>query len=94
MTNVRLIPPAGKASTATVNGRTYTCAAGATIDVVDFDAFALMSAAGWLQIAPVGTTAQRPAKPGVQQLYHDTTLGYLIIWEGAAWRNPATGSAV
>jgi hypothetical protein len=89
------MPPGnGKSNTAVVNGRTYTCALGATLDVVDFDAFALMSAAGWVQVAPVGTTAQRPSKPGIQTWYHDTTLGRLIIYEGAVWRDPATGSAV
>ena len=95
MANIRLMPAGnGKITTAIVNGRSYTCALGSTIDVVDFDAFALESAAGWVQVAPVGTTAQRPAKPGVQTWYHDTTLGKLIIWEGAAWRDPANGSAV
>jgi hypothetical protein len=91
---VRLMPPgSGKITTMTVNGRVYSCAVGATVDVIDFDA-AVLTANGWIQVAPVGTTAQRPAKPGVGNFFHDTTLGKLIIFEGAAWRDPATGSAV
>jgi hypothetical protein len=94
MTNIRMMPAGnGKTNTAVVNGRTYTCALGATLDVVDFDAYALGDA-GWVQVATVGTTAQRPSKPGIQTWYHDTSLARLIIFEGATWRDPATGSAV
>jgi hypothetical protein len=94
MANIRLMPAGnGKITTATVNGRTYTCALGATIDVPDFDAFVL-GANGWIQVAPVGTTAQRTAKPGLGAIFHDTSVGKLIIFEGATWRDPATGSAV
>lgn len=32
-----------------------------------------------------GTTAQRPATPYTGQRYFDTTLGYEITWNGAAW---------
>jgi hypothetical protein len=95
MPTIRLMPEGhGKITTAVVNGRSYSCALGATIDVVDFDAYQLMSSAGWIQVAPVGTTAQRPAKPGVGNFFHDTTVGKIIIFEGAAWRDPATGTAV
>ena len=94
-TTIRLMPAGnGKTTTATVNGRKYTCALGSTIDVVDFDAYALMSAAGWIQVAPVGSTAQRTPQPGIGAIFHDTTVGKLIIFEGAAWRDPATGGAV
>ena len=95
MTTIIRVMPAGsgKFTTTTVNGRTYSCALGATIDVPDFDA-AVLTANGWIQVAPVGTTSQRPVKPGIGNFFHDTTVGYLVIWEGAAWRNPATGSAV
>jgi hypothetical protein len=92
--NIRLMPAgSGKVTSMTVNGRTYSCALGSTIDVPDFDSFVL-GANGWIQVAPVGTTAQRPPKPGLGAIFHDTTLGYTIIFEGAAWRNPATGAAV
>jgi len=43
-------PPAdGRSNSITVNGRTYTCAIGSTIDVPDFDA-EVMGANGWLII--------------------------------------------
>jgi hypothetical protein len=44
----------------------------------------------------VYTTATRPTF-GVNQdgtTILDSTLGYIIVWDGAAWRNPATGAAV
>jgi hypothetical protein len=35
-----------------------------------------------------------PPNPFFSQLYHDNTLGYVVIWEGVAWRQPSTGCAV
>lgn len=37
-----------------------------------------------------GTTAQRPATPFTGQRYFDTTLGYEVVWSGAAWVASAT----
>ncbi len=101
MPNIRLLPPNGAASTIQVNSRNYSCAANATIDVPDFDAF-IMMAAGWVNVAgasasavaAVGATSARPANPKPNQTFHDTTLNMTIIYEGKAWRNPATGAAV
>ena len=94
MPNLRLMPANGKAATYSANGRTYTCAAGATIDVIDFDAYP-MTANGWVVMAQlVGPTSARPAKPSPGQAFHDTTLGITIVHEGTAWRNPATGGVV
>jgi len=76
-----------------VNGRTYVCSPGSTITVPDFD-YGILGANGWVTVAQVGTTAQRPTRPNTPQLFHDTTLGFVIVWEGAAWRNPNTGAAV
>ncbi|HYA07496.1 MAG TPA: hypothetical protein VEF90_16545 [Xanthobacteraceae bacterium] len=92
MANILLMPPKSSKTTV-VNGRSYSCATGSTITVPDFDAQVLI-ANGWVPVATTGTTAQRPANPYVGQLYHDTTLGYVICYEGAAWRNPASGSSV
>lgn len=36
-----------------------------------------------------GTTAQRPAEPGIGDSYFDTTLTRPIWWTGAAWINAA-----
>lgn len=91
----RVMPPAdGLHPTINVNGRTWTCAVGSTIDVPDHDA-AIMTSNGWTPVASgVGATAARPANPTKGQQFHDTTLGYVIVWDGKVWRNPATGAAV
>ncbi|WP_315792251.1 MULTISPECIES: hypothetical protein [unclassified Bradyrhizobium] len=98
-----MAPPPNSASgpnPITVNGRTYSCAVGSTIDVPDFDHF-VMSANGWTNLAgnaavlaTVGTTASRPANPSKGQTFHDATLNLTIAFDGKTWRNPATGAAV
>jgi hypothetical protein len=95
MANVRMMPPGKVSSTTTkIHGRTYTCAAGSTLDVIDADA-RVLAANGWaITASAVGATATRPANPRFGQTFHDTTLGVTVIWEGAAWRDPATGNAV
>jgi hypothetical protein len=93
-TNLRFIGPRGAAASLVINGRAYSVAASSTIDVPNMDA-QVCAANGWVKIADgSGTTAQRPAAPHVGQTYVDTTLGYVVCWEGAAWRNPATAAAV
>lgn len=101
--NVRMLPPvAVTMQTIVVNGRTYSAAPGATVDVPDFDAFVLAQN-GWARVALSGTTAQRPttnmsggnseiAVRGVQ--YVDTTLNIVAVYDGAVWRNPLTGASV
>ena len=95
----RLLPPgSGLQPTITVNGRTYTCAPGSTIDVPDADA-TVMLANNWVTGTPdrfggVGASTARPSNPYPQQLFLDSTLGYVIVWDGVAWRNPATGAAI
>jgi len=100
----RVLPPNSVAlQTLTVNGRTYTGAPGAVLDVPDQDA-AVLTANTWIRVAKSGPTTGRPTvnvdggsvplsqSPGYQFL--DTTLGYLIVFDGLAWRNPATGAVV
>lgn len=55
MSTWTVTPPANVTSI-TVNGRTYTCAAGASIAVVSFDA-AVMCANGWERVAVGGLAA-------------------------------------
>ena len=96
MTTHRLIPPGGPGTNPiTVNGRTYSCAAGSTIDVPDFDAQVLM-ANGWSTAAAggAGLTANRPANPTKGMQFHDTTLNSTVVYDGRTWRNPKTGAAV
>ena len=93
---LRVLPPNGAAASITVFGRSYTCAAGAYLDVPDQDAY-ILEANGWIIAAHmgVGTTAQRPTA-GLQtgKRYFDTTLGYTIIWTGTSWVNPSNGNVV
>jgi hypothetical protein len=106
MPNYRMLPPAivnGGAVTSqqsmTVNGRTYTGAPGAVLDVPDMDG-AVLAANGWIRVAASGTTAQRPTSTSApfraapDARYFDTSLGKLIVYDGVTWRDPATGSAV
>ena len=76
----------------TVNGRAYTCAVGSSITVPEFDALEL-EANGWVG-EQGGATATRPANPAKGQQFLDTTLGYIIKFDGKVWRNLATGAAV
>lgn len=91
----RLMPPSTGGTSITVNGRAYSCAVGSTIDVPDQDA-AVMTANGWLAAAPggAGATGARPVNPLKGTQFHDATLGYNIIWDGKAWRNPTSGASV
>lgn len=96
MATVRLMSANNLAKSQTVNSRTYTVAAGAEIDVPDFDAWVLL-ADGWVNAAPgatSGATALRPVNPAKNTTFHDTTLGYTIVYDGKSWRNPATGAIV
>ena len=94
MTLHRMLPPPGGATTR-VNGRSFTCAAGATIDVADFDAD-LLEVNGWTKAAAggAGASAARPANPPRKTVFHDTTLGRNIVWDGKSWRDPDSGAAV
>lgn len=91
----RLMPPSSGSTSITVYGRTYTCTVGSTIDVPDQDA-QVMTANGWISatVGGVGATTARPANPTKGQIFHDSTLGYNIIWDGKTWRNPTSGAAV
>ncbi len=90
MPNIRVFPPATGTTSHTVNGSTYSCAVGSFLDVPDFDANVLL-ANGWTAAAAggVGSTTTRPANPPKQTQFHDTTLGYIITWDGKNWRNPS-----
>jgi hypothetical protein len=96
--NHRMMPPSGGPATVVTkaNGRTYTCAQGATVDAPDFDS-AVLQANGWSVSADsgVGATAARPSGVGLKvgAEFHDTTLGYNIKWDGKVWRNPTSGAS-
>ncbi len=86
----------------TINRRLYSGAGGTVIDIPFQDRNAL-GASGWIIIAQSGITANRPTGTGVAggfntrdvgTQYLDTTLGYVIYFDGLVWRNPSTGAAV
>jgi hypothetical protein len=70
----------------------------------------LVMAGGWVRVGRLsGPTSARPAgsaqgnpaalnepafRAGPGFLYFDSTLGKIIIWDGATWRDPNTGDAV
>lgn len=92
-----MMPPAdGNHPTINVNGRSYTCALGSVIsNVPDYDA-EIMEVNGWTKAAGagVGATTARPPVPLKNQNFYDSTLGYIVKYDGKTWRNPITGAAV
>ena len=75
-----------------------TLAAGATSDIPQTSA-AMSSQA--VSLCMSGTTAQRPKAGDADVInmqaptwYIDTTLGKVIVWTGASWRDPLTGGVV
>jgi hypothetical protein len=38
--------------------------------------------------------ARRPAAPAKGDEYHDTTVGFVIKFDGKVWRNPHSGASV
>jgi hypothetical protein len=99
----RVMPPIDTArQTVQVNGRSYSATPGQVLDVPDFDG-RLLTANGWSFLFPSGATSARPspragvtapylAAPGFE--FFDTTINKLIVFDGATWRDPASGSAV
>lgn len=99
MSTIRMLPPP-VAGTIAANGRAYTGSVGTPRDVPTQDAD-ILGANGWVWVAWSGPTSARPSPTrttGVDSdsasRFFDTTLSKLIVWDGATWRDPATGSAV
>lgn len=93
---IRVTPPNAAATSITVNGRLYSCAAASFIDVPDHDAY-IMETNGWTIVAHagVGTTAGRPTTGLVSgKTFFDSTLDYIIKWTGNSWVNPSNGNVV
>lgn len=93
---VRLLPH-GSGNASHLSGK-YKPVPGSFIDVLaDSSEYNQLSANGWLKVAQVGTTAQRPdgGVPASLQspfLYLDTTAAKIVAWDGVNWRDPATGA--
>ena len=68
--------------------------------VKDLPVFIASAMNNWIGVCEVGTTANRPTVPdpsrqvlrGLQ--YIDTTLGKVIMHDGATWRDVLNGNAV
>lgn len=82
--------------------RSYSASAGGFIDAVgdptSGDASTL-SSQGFILICQSGPTASRPnfatTTVGVGMrdvLFLDTTISKIVVWDGAAWRDPVTGA--
>jgi hypothetical protein len=95
---MRMMPPAsGLNPSICVNGRNYSCALSAVIDVPDCDGF-IMSANGWTEAANGGGSGATAARPnavtaGKGTPFFDTTLGKVIRSDGKIWRDPNNGAA-
>jgi hypothetical protein len=86
----------------TANGRGYSGVPGTAIDVPDFDA-GVLCANGWTRVALSGPTSARPPiNPNTSPPYtaaaglhfFDSTIGKIIVFDGATWRDPVNGNAV
>jgi hypothetical protein len=91
---------AGGPNPADPSRRYYTAGPGSFIDaqgMPDCDAAMLVSQ-GFLLVCASGSTAQRNQLTGTffkaGQMWLDTTLGLIIMFDGVAWRNPVSGAAV
>lgn len=95
MPTVQVLPPANGPLTIEVFGRKFTTTAGTPINVSDSEAQILV-ANGWLICAEGGTgaTTGRPANPKIGTRFTDTTVGYLVIWDGKNWRKAIDGGSV
>jgi hypothetical protein len=107
MTTTRMLPLAGVSQVGNIGcgsgepiQRSYSATGGGFIDAVgdpsSGDAAALTSQ-GFIKVAQSGPTSARPVfsvgqNPGFQFL--DTTLGFIVIWDGSAFRNPVNGNSV
>lgn len=104
MNTNRMLPPINvqQQDLTDTGGHRFTGTPGMVFDVSDIQANFLV-ANGWLRVAFSGPTNARPTAWGpvnsngaqyAGATYFDTTLGYLIVYDGANWRNPSTGAAV
>ena len=98
MANIRVAASASSQNPLTIPGTTrkYLCGSGSYVDAIDQDAW-LLVAAGWTQLTPkggtVGPTSGRPTAALKGTPYTDTTVGALVISDGAGnWLHHMTGA--
>jgi hypothetical protein len=83
----RIFPPPGSVQLQrlNVNGRTYASTPGSALDVPAFDAGALTSNS-WVYAGAVGPSTARPASPSPGNMFIDTTLNAVVVFDGATWQ--------
>ncbi|MDE2398351.1 MAG: hypothetical protein KGM91_23200 [Burkholderiales bacterium] len=99
MTNFRMLSPAVPMSFSAPWGEQFVSTPG-TVRDVDEHQLPAFKANGWIVVAQVGTSAERPGSSDIVlhharagSLFVDTHLGALIVFDGRVWRNPMTGAA-
>ena len=98
MPSFRVMSPAKAGSPISCFGRSYSQTPGLVLDVPDGDA-ELLFRNQWLVLGQSGPSSARPTTltPGRFVAQHgdqffDTTLGKVLSFDGATWRDPATGA--
>lgn len=91
--NFRYIPDNTRGGgTPVINGRQVVVSANSYVDCPIEQATQL---GGWICVAQVGTTAQRPMGTSIGTFYIDTTLTAVVVSDGkGAWHNALTGAVV
>ncbi|MHB8403975.1 MAG: hypothetical protein ACYDCJ_00915 [Gammaproteobacteria bacterium] len=99
---VRVLSTPKCLSPVNVHGRIYSAGPAQALDVPFSDAD-ILGANAWIRICHSGPTSARPTMTGTQggdgvldvgKQFFDSTLGYVIYFDGLVWRNPNTGAAV
>lgn len=93
---IRLMAPGnGRGPTSSHSGKQVSTTAGTFLDLPDNSAdLNIYTANGWVKIGYVGTTANRRENQPIGTKYVDTTLSKIVVFDGIAWRDPVSGSAV
>lgn len=89
-----LIPASASHLSQTVLGCTYPAPSGPVFDAPETHGWALAANGGWMFLARVGTTEDRPAGPKRGDRFIDTSLEAEVVFDGAAWRHTVTGEVV
>lgn len=98
----RVMPsPDVRYQTIVAYGQTYTGTPGDVFDVPESHGL-ILAGNGWTLVSLSGPTSMRPDgrsdiavnRRGPGTAYFDTTLSKPIVFDGATWRDPATGIAV
>ena len=83
---VRMLAKGFNGKTVVADGRQLDSAPGVLHDVTP-EAVPALEAEGWVTVGRSGSTKARPTiNLAVRDLFFDTTLACLLIWDGSDWR--------